>query len=234
MKRTSEESSTTKVKIPKMSQENQPTHQGLVENNPFDMNPNDVEKTWEELVEQNLVTQKAGKRPFCCNQCNHKSPWKSHVTRHVRSCHYKIRDYKCSKCPQDFSWPHGLKNHVEQKHPKGSEESQGTAPTDPPANSSDHQEDGKMFSQIEVNNAVAAALVALKTENKKLRTEHDKMAETLKVSQEAHSQVVGEMKAEIDKLKSDLKKANEKKDVAMARLLESLLKREPSTTNQEK
>ena len=60
------------------------------------------------------------------------------------------------------------------------------------------------------------------------------MAETLKVSQEAHSQVVGEMKAEIDKLKSDLKKANEKKDVAMARLLESLLKREPSTTNQEK
>ena len=92
----------------------------------------------------------------------------------------------------------------------------------------------KMSAQIEVNNAVAAALVALKTENKKLRTEHDKMAETLKVSQEAHSQVVGEMKAEIDKLKSDLKKANEKKDVAMARLLESLLKREPSTTNQEK
>ena len=228
-----EESSAAKGEI-KRKRQHQPTHRGRPENNPLDMNPNEVGKTWEELVEQNLVTQKAGKRPFCCNQCNHKSPWKSHVTRHVRSCHYKIRDYKCSKCPQEFSCPSNLRVHVLREHPEGSEESQGTARTNPPTNSSDHQEDGKMFSQIEVNNAVAAALVALKTENKKLRTEHDKMAETLKVSQEAHSQVVGEMKAEIDKLKSDLKKANEKKDVAMARLLESLLKREPSTTNQEK
>ena len=192
MKRTSEESSTTKVKVPKMSQENEPTHQGLVENNPLDMNPNDVEKTWEELVEQNLVRREAGKKPFCCNQCNHKSLWKHNGTTHVRFCHYKIRDYKCSKCPEQFFWPSNLRVHVLREHPEGSEESQGTARTNPPTNSSDHQEDGKMFSQIEVNNAVAAALVALKTENKKLRTEHDKMAETLKVSQEAHSQVVGE------------------------------------------
>ena len=96
------------------------------------------------------------------------------------------------KCPGDFTQLCNLKRHVLREHPEGSEESQGTARTNPPTNSSDHQEDGKMSAQIEVNNAVAAALVALKTENKKLRTEHDKMAETLKVSQEAHSQVVGE------------------------------------------
>ena len=90
-----------------------------------------------------------------------------------------------------------------------------------------------MSVQIEVNNAVAAALVALKTENKKLRTEHDKMAATLKVSQEAHSQVVGELKAEIEKLKSDLKKANETKELAIARLVEQI-KKEPPTNIQEK
>ena len=217
-----EESSAAKGEIKRKTQ-HQPTPQGRLENNPLDMNPNEVEKTWEELVEQNLVTQKAGIKPFCCNQCNYQSLLKGHVTTHVRSRHYKIRDYKCSKCPQEFSWPSNLRVHVLSQHPEGSEESQGTARTNPPTNLSDHQENGKMFSQIEVNNAVAAALVVLRSENEKLRSEHDKMAETLKASQE-----------EIDKLKLDLKKANEKKDVAIARLLESLLKREPSTTNQEK
>ena len=48
------------------------------------------------------------------------------------------------------------------------------------------------------------------------------MAETLKVSQEAHSQWAGEKKSENDKLKSDLRKANEIKELAIARLLEEI------------
>ena len=146
LKRTVEESSAAKGEIKRKTQ-HQPTPQGRLENNPLDMNPNEVEKTWEELVEQNLVTQKAGIKPFCCNQCNYQSLLKGHVTTHVRSRHYKIRDYKCSKCPQEFSWPSNLRVHVLSQHPEGSEESQGTARTNPPTNSSDHQNVGSNWGQ---------------------------------------------------------------------------------------
>ena len=59
-----EESSAGKGEIKRMRQQHQPTHQGRLENNPLGMNPNDIEKTWEELVEQNLVGQKPGKKTF--------------------------------------------------------------------------------------------------------------------------------------------------------------------------
>ena len=90
-------------------------------------------------------------------------------------------------------------------------------------------EHDKMAETLKVSQEAQSQVVG---ENEKLRTEHDKMAATLKVSQEAHSQVVGELKAEIEKLKSDLKKANEIKELAIARLREEI-KKEPPTTIQE-
>jgi len=83
---------------PEQLETTSPSH---IEESLLDINPADVGNTWEELVEQNLVSKKPGQneltnhdKHYFCTLCKYSG---SHLIRHVRSVHFKLRDIKCSK-----------------------------------------------------------------------------------------------------------------------------------------
>ena len=103
----------------------QPTNPSHPDSGILDLKPEDVEKTWKELVEQNLVRQQGGEKPFACNLCVYevRSKYKFKLIEHVRSVHYKLKDYKCPKCEKEFQTALGMKIHVDKHHPGAPKES---------------------------------------------------------------------------------------------------------------
>ena len=95
--------------------EPQPTVSSLPNNNKMD--PDEVEKTWKELLEQKLVQEDKASKMYMCTMCGLQTPRRYTLITHVRRVHYRLKDVKCSKCEATFVDHQQLKKHVKEKHP---------------------------------------------------------------------------------------------------------------------